>query len=44
MEFYCNDFQGGTSGGPWIVGFNGHAGTGMVLGVTGGYEEGGNYP
>lgn len=28
----------------WIVGFNGHSGTGMVFGVIGGYEEGGDYP
>lgn len=44
LEFYCNDFQDGTSGGPWIVGFNPHWGTGTVFGVIGGYEEGGDYP
>jgi hypothetical protein len=44
MEFYCNDFQDGTSGGPWIVGFNGHSGTGVVFGGIGGYEEVGDYP
>jgi V8-like Glu-specific endopeptidase len=44
MEFYCNDFQDGTSGGPWIAGFNPHWGSGTVFGVIGGYEEGGDYP
>ena len=44
MEFYCNDFQDGTSGGPWIIGFGPQAGTGTVFGVIGGYEEGGDYP
>lgn len=44
MEFYCNDFQDGTSGGPWITGFSPHSGSGTVFGVIGGYEEGGDYP
>jgi V8-like Glu-specific endopeptidase len=44
LEFYCNDFQDGTSGGPWIVGFSPRWGTGTVFGVIGGYEEGGDYP
>jgi V8-like Glu-specific endopeptidase len=43
MEFYCRDYWDGTSGGPWIVGYNGHDGTGTVLGVIGGYEQGGDY-
>ena len=44
LEFYCNDFQDGTSGGPWIVGFNPQHGSGTVFGVIGGYEEGGDFP
>ena len=44
MEFYCNDFQDGTSGGPWILGFGPHRGSGTVFGVIGGYEQGGDYP
>jgi hypothetical protein len=43
MEFYCHGFWTGTSGGPWIIGYNGKKGTGTVFGVIGGYEEGGDY-
>jgi len=41
MEFYCRGFWYGTSGGPWIIGYNGGSGTGTVFGVIGGYEWGG---
>jgi V8-like Glu-specific endopeptidase len=43
LKFYCHDFQNGTSGGPWIAGFNASTGTGTVIGVIGGYEQGGDY-
>jgi V8-like Glu-specific endopeptidase len=43
-EFYCNNYNDGTSGGPWILGLNRVTGTGVVFGDIGGYEEGGNYP
>ena len=43
MEFYCHGFWTGTSGGPWIIGYNAKNGTGTVFGVIGGYELGGNY-
>ncbi|MGD0703948.1 MAG: trypsin-like serine protease [Trebonia sp.] len=43
MEFYCHGFWAGTSGGPWIIGYNARKGTGTVFGVIGGYELGGNY-
>jgi V8-like Glu-specific endopeptidase len=43
MEFYCHGFWAGTSGSPWIIGYNGKTGTGTVFGVIGGYQEGGNY-
>jgi hypothetical protein len=43
MEFYCHDFWAGTSGGPWIIGYNARNGTGTVFGVIGGYEAGGDY-
>lgn len=42
-ELYCRNFRDGTSGGPWITGFNPRTGTGTVTGVIGGYEQGGNY-
>jgi hypothetical protein len=44
MEFYCNDYRDGTSGGPWIIDYNAKNGTGTVFGVIGGYEQGGDYP
>lgn len=37
-RFNCPNFQDGTSGGPWIA----HGGE--VVGVIGGYEQGGNSP
>lgn len=43
MEFYCNGFWTGTSGGPWIINYNTKTGGGTVFGVIGGYEEGGDY-
>ena len=43
MEFYCNEYWGGTSGGPWILHFNARTGSGTVFGNIGGYEQGGNY-
>jgi Trypsin-like peptidase domain len=44
MEFACNDYQDGTSGGPWIVNYNPVTGGGTVIGNIGGYEEGGASP
>lgn len=44
IEFYCNSFWDGTSGGPWIADFNPVTGGGVVIGDIGGYEQGGNYP
>lgn len=43
LEFYCHNFWDGTSGGPWITGFDARTGNGMVIGVIGGYEQGGDY-
>ena len=44
MEFYCNSFWNGTSGGPWILHLNPMTGSGTVVGDIGGYEQGGDYP
>jgi hypothetical protein len=41
QEFHCYNFRNGTSGGPWITGYNPRTGAGAVDGVIGGYEEGG---
>ena len=38
-RFNCPNYQDGTSGGPWII-----AGTNRVIGVIGGYEQGGDSP
>jgi V8-like Glu-specific endopeptidase len=43
-EFYCNDYNDGTSGGPWIIGLNPVTGGGLVFGDIGGYDQGGDYP
>ena len=43
IEFYCNNYQDGTSGGPWITHFNPKTGTGTVIGEIGGYEQGGDF-
>jgi V8-like Glu-specific endopeptidase len=44
MEFRCHGFSFGTSGGPWIIGYNSGSGTGTVFGLIGGYEWGGYQP
>jgi V8-like Glu-specific endopeptidase len=41
MQFKCRAFWNGTSGGPWITNYNSSNGHGTVIGVIGGYEEGG---
>jgi V8-like Glu-specific endopeptidase len=43
LQFYCNDFWDGTSGGPWILHLNPVTGSGVVFGDIGGYEQGGDY-
>jgi hypothetical protein len=42
--FYCNNYNDGTSGGPWIIGLNPVTGSGTVFGDIGGYDQGGDYP
>jgi V8-like Glu-specific endopeptidase len=44
MKFFCRAFWDGTSGGPWIANYNPHSGAGTVIGVIGGYEQGGDFP
>jgi V8-like Glu-specific endopeptidase len=43
IEFFCHDYWTGTSGGPWIVGYNAKTGGGTVVGNIGGYEGGGDF-
>lgn len=44
LEFDCADFTDGTSGSPLLAKVSGSSGYGTVIGVIGGYEEGGNTP
>ena len=40
----CPGFSDGTSGGPWLTAVEPDTGNGTVIGVIGGYEEGGDSP
>jgi V8-like Glu-specific endopeptidase len=41
LRFDCGGYPDGTSGGPFLARWNAAAGTGTVIGVIGGYEQGG---
>jgi hypothetical protein len=42
VRFECGGFFGGTSGSPWVTGFDPRTRTGTIVGVIGGYQEGGD--
>jgi len=42
LEFDCGGYTDGTSGGPFLGGVNPSTGAGTVIGVIGGYEQGGD--
>jgi V8-like Glu-specific endopeptidase len=44
MEFDCGGYTNGTSGGPFLARVSPATGLGTVIGVIGGYEQGGNTP
>jgi V8-like Glu-specific endopeptidase len=44
QEFDCGGYTNGTSGGPFLVDVDKLTGQGTVVGVIGGYEQGGNTP
>ena len=44
MVFDCDSYTNGTSGGPFLAEVNVKTGEGWVIGVIGGYEEGGDTP
>jgi V8-like Glu-specific endopeptidase len=44
MVFDCDDYTDGTSGGPFLAHVNPKTGAGWVIGVIGGYQEGGDTP
>ena len=44
MVFDCDDYTNGTSGGPFLAHVNPKTGDGWVIGVIGGYQQGGDSP
>ena len=42
LRFPCQGFAGGTSGSPWIVRPSSRSLTGTIIGVIGGYQQGGD--
>ena len=44
LKFACQDFTGGTSGSPWLTRFDPITRTGAIVGVIGGYQQGGDTP
>jgi V8-like Glu-specific endopeptidase len=44
LRFECAGYTGGTSGSPWVVKFSPRSHTGTIVGVIGGYQQGGDTP
>jgi V8-like Glu-specific endopeptidase len=44
LEFDCGGYTNGTSGGPFLANVSAPSGQGTVIGVIGGYEQGGDLP
>ena len=44
LRFDCGGFTGGTSGSPWVARFDRQTHTGTIVGVIGGYQQGGDTP
>ncbi len=44
LRIDCPDYTGGTSGSPWITDLNPATRSGTVVGVIGGYQQGGDSP
>lgn len=42
LKFDCAGYSSGTSGSPWVTDFSPGSHTGTIVGVIGGYQEGGN--
>ena len=43
-QFGCQGFLNGSSGGPFLTGISRKSGLGTIVGVVGGYQQGGNSP
>jgi V8-like Glu-specific endopeptidase len=44
LRFDCGGYTGGTSGSPWMTHFDTQTRTGTIVGVLGGFEQGGDTP
>ncbi|MBV9380636.1 MAG: trypsin-like serine protease [Streptosporangiaceae bacterium] len=44
LEFDCGGYANGTSGGPFLAAVSSSSGQGIVIGVIGGYQQGGDTP
>jgi hypothetical protein len=44
LEFDCGGYTNGTSGGPFLSEVDPVTGQGLVIGVIGGYQQGGDTP
>jgi V8-like Glu-specific endopeptidase len=44
LRFACGGYTGGTSGSPWMTNFDQRTRTGTIVGVLGGYQQGGDTP
>ncbi|MDH6125284.1 trypsin-like serine protease [Kitasatospora sp. GP82] len=44
LRIDCSDYTGGTSGSPWVTDLDPKTRTGTVVGVIGGYQQGGDTP
>ncbi|MEV8531804.1 serine protease [Streptomyces sp. NPDC051211] len=44
LRIDCTGYPGGTSGGPFLTGYDPRTRTGKVIGIIGGYQTGGNSP
>ncbi len=44
LRFDCGGYTGGTSGSPWVTRFDTRSRTGTIVGVIGGYQQGGDTP
>lgn len=44
LRFECAGYTGGTSGSPWVTRFSAESHTGTIVGVIGGYQQGGETP
>jgi V8-like Glu-specific endopeptidase len=44
LRVACTGYPAGTSGSPWLAGWDPATGTGTVVGVIGGYQQGGDTP